>query len=159
MMADELRTKAIRLLARRERSRSELRRLLDPGGEDATIVDRLLDELQSQGWLSDARLAEQLVNGRRSRLGASRIRLELRRRGVCEEVVDDATQGLEAGDFAVALALWRRRFGKVAGERTERERQLRFLMARGFGHAMALKVLCHAGDHATDDFRERNDDS
>lgn len=158
-MADELRTKAIRLLARRERSRSELRRLLDPNGEDADRVEQLLDDLQSQGWLSEARLAEQVINGRRNRLGAGRIRLELRRRGLPEEIVDDATAGLEEGDFTVALVLWRRRFGKVASERTERERQLRFLMARGFGHAMALKVLRHAGDHDTDQFQERNDDS
>lgn len=158
-MADELRAKAIRLLARRERSRSEMRRLLDPGGDDAARVDPLLDELQSQGWLSEIRLAEQVVNGRRNRLGAGRIRLELRRRGLSEEVVDDATAGLEAGDFPVALALWRRRFGKVARERAERERQLRFLMARGFGHAMALKVLRHAGDHDTDEIQERSYDS
>lgn len=158
-MADELRTKAIRLLARRERSRSELKRLLDPGGDDTVQVDQLLDDLHAQGWLSEARLAEQVISGRRSRLGAGRIRMELRRRGVSEEVVDDATQGLEAGDLQVALALWRRRFGKVAAERTERERQLRFLVARGFSHALALKVLRHAGDEIADGFQEQDDDS
>lgn len=158
-MADELRTRAIRLLARRERSRVELRRLLDPNGDAAAHVDQLLDDLQSQGWLSEVRLAEQVVNGRRNRLGAGRIRLELRRRGLSAEVVDGATDGLEAGDFAVALALWRRRFGKVATERTQRERQMRFLVARGFGRGMALKVLHHAGDHDTDDLQEQNDDS
>jgi regulatory protein len=156
-MSQALRAKAIRLLARRERSRSELRRLLDPEGDAAAQVECLLDELEQQGWLSEARLAEQIVNGRRKRAGAGRIRLELRRRGLSEEAVDSATEGLESGDFAVAVDLWRRRFGKVAADRAGRERQLRFLLARGFGHGMALKVLRHAGDPDTDEIQEQYD--
>ena len=157
-MAQEMRGKAIRLLARRERSRAELRRLLDPNDDDVVNVGQLLDDLQNQGWLSEARLAEQVVNARRSRASAGRIRLELRRRGLPPDAVDGATEGLEAGDFTVALALWRRRFGKVASDRTERERQLRFLLARGFGQGMALKVLRHAGDQDSNDTQEWNDD-
>ena len=157
-MAQEMRGKAIRLLARRERSRAELRRLLDPNDDDVVNVGQLLDDLQNQGWLSEARLAEQVVNARRSRASAGRIRLELRRRGLPPDAVDGATEGLEAGDFTVALALWRRRFGKVAADRAERERQLRFLLARGFGQGMALKVLRHAGDQDSNDTQEWNDD-
>ena len=157
-MAQEMRGKAIRLLARRERSRAELRRLLDPNDDDVVNVGQLLDDLQNQGWLSEARLAEQVVNARRSRASAGRIRLELRRRGLPPDAVDGATEGLEAGDFAVALGLWRRRFGKVAADRAERERQLRFLLARGFGQGMALKVLRHAGDQDSNDTQEWNDD-
>jgi regulatory protein len=158
-MSQGLRSKAIRLLARRERSRAELRRLLDPDGDEVALVDQLLDDLQTQGWLSEARLAEQVVNTRRSRGSAGRIRLELRRRGLPQDAIDGATEGLEAGDFAVALDLWRRRFGKIADDRAERERQLRFLLARGFGQGMALKVLRHAGDQDSNDTQEWNDDS
>ena len=139
--APALRQKAIRLLARRERSRAELERLLGRHcGEDH---DRgpLLDELDARGWLSEPRLAAQVVHSRRSRAGAARIRQELARRGVGAEVIAQATAGLEAGDLATALALWRRRFGKPAGEPAERARQVRFLLNRGFGYGVALEVL------------------
>ena len=65
-MSQSLRDKAIKLLARRERSRAELQRLLDPEGERGPEVAALLDELQAQGWLSEARLAEQEAMLRRT---------------------------------------------------------------------------------------------
>ena len=150
-MTDTLRTQAIRLLARRDRSRSELRRLLDPQGSSAEAVDTLLDVLQSQGWLSEARLAEQLVRARRARGGAARLRHEMAQRGLDADVIARATEGLEETDLPTAVALWRKRFGVPATERAERERQLRFLVNRGFSRAIALKVLRVAGsDDALD---------
>lgn len=154
----EVRSKAFRLLARRERSRAELQALLDPRGNEREVVTALLDELQQQGWLSDARLAEQMVSARRSRAGAARIRLELRRRGLDAEAVSAATEGLEAGDLATATALWRRRFGSPPADRAERDRQFRFLVARGFSRSVAAKVLRAAGDAATDEHMENDDD-
>lgn len=157
-MCRELRGRAIRLLARRERSRAELQQLLDPEGSEREIVAALLDELQQQGWLSEARLAEQVVNARRSRFSAARVRLELKRRGLHADAVSQATQGLEAGDLATATALWQRRFGTAAADRSERERQLRFLLTRGFSRSVALKVLRNAGDPGPDDNQEIADD-
>jgi regulatory protein len=153
-----LRGKAIRLLARRERSRVELQRLLDPEGSARDAVCVLLDELQMQGWLSDARLADQIVHARRSRVGTARIRLELKRRGLSADAVAAATLGLDAGDSAAATALWQRRFGRVAEDRGQRERQLRFLLSRGFSRSVALKVLRDAGSALPDDDQEIVDD-
>jgi regulatory protein len=141
-----LRQKAIRLLARRERSRAEMGALLGPYCDDPAALAALLDDLQSRGWLSDARLAAQFVRMRRPRQSALRIRQELARRGVGADDITESTTGLEATDFEAALALWRRRFGEPASDRAQRERQLRFLLNRGFGHAIALKVLRSAED-------------
>jgi len=136
-----LRQKAIRLLAGRERSRAEMSALLGPYCDDSAALAALLDDLQSRGWLSDARLAAQLVRLRRPRASAVRIRQELARRGVDANQITESTAALEATDFDAALALWRRRFGEPAADRTQRSRQLRFLLNRGFGHSIALKVL------------------
>jgi len=144
-MVQALRSKAIRLLARRERSRSELRRLLDPEGTESQQVSALLDELQNQGWLSEARLADQLVRGRRSRSSAARVRLELKRRGLEADLIAASTAGLEADDLQTAMTLWQRRFGEAATDRTQRERQMRFLLNRGFSRSIALKVILNPG--------------
>lgn len=146
------------MLARRERSRAELQQLLDPESSQRDIVAALLDELQQQGWLSEARLAEQMVNARRPRSSAARIRMELKRRGLNADTVSSATAGLDAGDLAIATALWQRRFGAAATDRSERERQLRFLLTRGFSRGVALKVLRDAGSSESDDAQEIADD-
>lgn len=149
--AQTLRSKALRLLARRERSRAELERLLDPQGSNAGDVRALLDHLQEQGWLSEARLAEQVVRARRGRGSAARVRQVMARRGLPADVIAEATAGLDAGDLATASALWRKRFAHAATELSERERQLRFLLGRGFSRSIALKVLRLAGaPEATD---------
>ena len=114
--------------------------------DDATIVARLLDDLQSRGYLCEARLAEQVIRARRPRASASRVRQELARRGIAGEVIADSTVGLEASDLQAALALWRKRFRAPATDRVQRERQLRYLRNRGFNHAIALKVLRAVGD-------------
>ena len=139
--ASALRQKAIRLLARRERSRAEMEQLLGRLCAEPEELAALLDELQARGWLSEERLAAQFVASRRSRASATRIRQKLALRGVAPEVIAQSTAGLEASDLAAALALWRRRFGSRAADRTERERQIRFLLNRGFDHGVALKVL------------------
>jgi regulatory protein len=139
--APALRQKAIRLLARRDRSRAEMHRLLAAYCDDEAMLTALLDELQARDWLSEARLAAQFVHSRRSRVSAMRIRQQLAQRGVQPDVVAESTAGLEQTDLTAALALWRRRFGQPAADRAGRERQLRFLRNRGFGHGLALQVL------------------
>lgn len=148
--APALRQKAIRLLARRDRSRAEMQRLLAAYCADDAMIAALLDELQARDWLSEARLAAQLVHSRRSRSGALRIRQELTRRGLKPDVIEESTAGLEQTDLAAALDLWRRRFGQPAADRRQRERQLRFLLNRGFSHGTALQVLrlAHGADES-----------
>jgi len=123
--------------------------LLAPCCEDPDVLGPLLDDLEARGWLSEARLAAQFVRLRRPRASAARIRHELARRGVETDTVAESTSGLEAGDLAAALALWRRRFGEPPAERTQRERQLRFLLNRGFALGIALEVLRIGGGAET----------
>ena len=82
-----LRSRALKLLARREHSRVELQRKLAPHAEDPAALESLLDELMAHGWLAEGRVAEQLIHARRPRFGSGRIRQELLARGVAEEVV------------------------------------------------------------------------
>lgn len=143
--APALRQKAVSLLARRERSRAEMHSLLAAYCDDERTLTALLDALQECGWLSEARLAAQIVHSRRRRSSAAGIRHALARRGIQPEVIAVSTAGLDEGDLETALALWRRRFGQAAVGRAERERQLRFLLNRGFGRGVALKVLHTTG--------------
>src|SRR5437867_4135074 len=61
-----LRVRAMRFLARREHSRTELKRKLVPIAIEGEDIEALLDDLCMRGWLSDARYAEQSIRAKRS---------------------------------------------------------------------------------------------
>lgn len=141
-MAESLRGRALKLLARREHSRAELARKLAIHAEDPAEVERVLDDFERRGWLSESRVVEQLVHARRSRYGARRIERDLREKGISEEAVAVALAGLKAGELEAAREVWRRKFGgRQPGGPAERARQVRFLQGRGFDLEVILKVI------------------
>ena len=137
-----LRERALRLLARREHSRAELARKLSIHAEEPAEIERLLDDFERRGWLSERRVVEQLVHARRSRFGARRIERDLRQKGVSEEAVAAALADLKSGELDAAREVWRRKFGGSQPRRpADRAHQVRFLQGRGFDLEVALKVI------------------
>ena len=111
-MRPSLRVRALRLLAARERSRAELRRKLADDDTDPGELESVLDELQREGLLSEARLAEQLIHAARGRYGSRRVLERLRERGLDGEALERAAQALEVQELESARATWRKRFGR-----------------------------------------------
>ncbi|HEY7742705.1 MAG TPA: recombination regulator RecX [Burkholderiales bacterium] len=141
-MAESLRDRALRLLARREHTRAELTRKLSAHSEDPGELERVLDDLESRGWVSERRVVEQRVHTLRKRYGARRIERDLRQKGVSDDAVAAAVTGLKAGEFEAAREVWRRKFGgRQPGRPADRARQVRFLQGRGFDLEVILKVI------------------
>jgi regulatory protein len=140
-MADSLRGRAIRLLARREHSRHELARKLAAHAQDADELERVLDALEAQGWLSERRVVEQVVHARRRRFGARRIARELTEKGIGEETVAATLKTLEKEEVESARAVWRRKFSRLPRTAADRARQVRFLQGRGFSFDTIMQVL------------------
>lgn len=141
-MAESLLVRALRLLARREHSRTELGRKLSVHATDPDDVERVLDECERRGWLSERRVVEQRVHTLRQRFGARRIERELRQKGVSEEAVAAALAGLKDDELDAARAVWRRKFGGRQPRRpADRARQVRFMQGRGFDLDVILKVI------------------
>ena len=132
-----LRARALRSLARREHTRSELRRKLAPHEE----TEGQLDALQAQGFLSDERAAASLVHRRAARLGTQRLRQELQAKGLDASTVDAALEGLGGTELERARALWEHKFGAPAPDAAGRARQMRFLLARGFSADTVRRVV------------------
>lgn len=133
---------AIRLLARRDYSRAELTQRLERRGVARADIDSALDDLAAAGYLSDARYAEAVVAQKSGRYGKRAIVHTLKKRGIGADEAAEAIKPLAEHDEAEdALALWRQRFGVVPANQREKARQVRFLLARGYGLATALRVL------------------
>lgn len=127
-----LKARALRFLSMREHSRLELARKLARHAEEGDDVEALLDFLEKNNWLSQERFSESLIHRRAARFGNSRIVAELQSHGVAGEALQELKQGLNESETARACEVWQRKFGTVATDPAERNKQMRFLMQRGF---------------------------
>lgn len=137
------RKQALDLLARREHSRLELRRKLLARSHAEDMADEVLDSLQQERLLDEARFAEQFVRSRTGRgQGPAKIRAQLFQRGIGESLVDTALAEAECDWVAMAAAARHKRFGTAApGGYRERARQSRFLKSRGFEYGQIQTAL------------------
>ena len=127
-------------MAAREHSRAELEQKLARYGPTPEELTETLDFLVSQGWLSDARYASEVVRSKSSRVSRARLAERLRSKGVATEHITSATESLD--DLATAESVWAKKFGgALPTNAKETARQVRFLQSRGFSVEVALKVI------------------
>jgi regulatory protein len=140
-MSNELRQQAIRLLARREHTRTELARKLAARGTSDEI-ESVLTELEASQLLSDKRAAESYVRGHSARLGASRLRHDLKSKGVSVEMIDEQLSNEDMPDeLERARAVWTRKFSAAPADSRDWARQARFLQGRGFASDIIRRLL------------------
>ena len=167
MTADDLRARALRLLARREYSRQELasKLLSKPAPRparcprnandvfaSASFVDEvyeppteadvaaLLDDLTQRKMLSDDRYAEMRARVRAPRYGDSRLRQELTQKGIDRDTIT-AVLAEQPDELSRCHEIWLRKFGQLPGDMNERARQTRHLASRGFAMRVIQQVL------------------
>lgn len=139
-----LTARAVAALARRDYSRRELERKLARTLEDDETPEKLasvLDELEKRGYLSDERFAKGRARVQSTSLGNARIRQDLRRSGVSDELARKAVEEIELPEEVRALRVWKKRFSELPKDYKERERQIRYLAYRGFGMGAIGQVL------------------
>ncbi|HUX67951.1 MAG TPA: RecX family transcriptional regulator [Terriglobales bacterium] len=103
--ADGLYEKAVRSLAQRGRSESELRRRLGPRAASAGALEAALARLRDHGYLDDARLAQSAAAHQKEGLrhGRARALRELQGRGLANELAQAAVAAAYAGENEDAL--------------------------------------------------------
>lgn len=130
--------RALRHLARREHSRAELARKLAPHAASPAALEQLLDALAAKKQLSDERYAELRAHQLSRKYGAARIRLDLKAKGVGQELIERVCA---AGELERAASILQRKYRAPASSRAERARRMRFLQQRGFSHDTIRRLL------------------
>ena len=141
-----LKGRALRYLAAREHSRTELERKLRLHEEEPGQLAQVLDELQAKDFISEARVVESVIHRRASRFGAARIKYELLNKGLGAEAVAEAVNRLKGSELERAQVIWRKKFDGPAPDAAARAKQMRFLAARGFGGDVIRRVLSQADE-------------
>ena len=156
--AKKMRNKALRLLTTREHSREELLRKLAVAKvrrtreeakapkPDKDDIASLVDDLTAQGWQSDDRYAEAIVRRLTGQASRRFIGEKLAQAGIKKDVATTALEAIDLDDAEVAQALWTRRFGDTPKDDKDRQRQIRYLLSRGFHLGDAFKLVPRAAE-------------
>lgn len=132
---------ALKLLSRRDYSRTEFVNKLTKAEFDKPDVEAAADWCHEQGFLNEARFAETTSRRLGTKYGAQRVAHTLRQKGVTEEAVSAALLTLKDTEPDRARALWIRKFGSVAESAEEKSKQIRYLQSRGFSFAVIKLVI------------------
>ena len=138
---------ALRILKYRFNSAAELRRKLRSKRFERDLIDATLERLTKEKWLDDARFAAAYVRTRGlSKKGKMRIRSELIRAGVADDVIASAvTENVDADEErARALALAQRRMPILARKYAPdvvRNKLTVYLLNQGYDAALVREIV------------------
>jgi len=136
-----LKARAIAYLSRREHSRRELARKLEPHASSADQLEKLLDWLVAGNWQSDQRFAHSLINRRGGRYGWRRIAQELQQHGIDEALIQELAAQQQDNEYATAYAVWEKKYKHLAQTPKDYAKQQRFLASRGFNAGVIRQIL------------------
>ncbi|HLR95904.1 MAG TPA: regulatory protein RecX [Jiangellaceae bacterium] len=140
------RTIALRKLTGAPQTRAQLATAMAKRSVPDQVAGDVLDRLTDAGLIDDAAYAQAWVQSRQAGRGLSRRALgqELRRKGVDQEVIDDALSLIDVGqEEAAARELVRRRLASTDGlpVQTRVRRLLGMLARKGYSPELAHTVV------------------
>lgn len=136
--------KAVTLLSMRARTEKEIIDSLRQNTYPEEVIARVMQRLTEAGYINDADFAAQFFSSRLSRgLGSRRIRMELRKKGVSADTIDDTITALDAEDiFSSAIKTAEKAArGKNLSDRADRQKVLAALARRGYDYDIARAAL------------------
>ena len=140
--------RAMRLLAQRDHSETELRRKLAAQDVSEEDVEQAIAYCHDHHWLDDRRFAERyLVMRSQKGYGVQRIQQELGMKGIARELIHDAFASSDIDWCALAKQTAHRKFGQtLPQEWKEKAKVQRFLLYRGFFQEEIYAVFSNLSD-------------
>lgn len=140
--------RAMRLLAQRDHSETELRRKLAAQDVSEEDVEQAIAYCHEHKWLDDRRFAERyLVMRSQKGYGVQRIQQELGMKGIARDLIHDAFASSDIDWSTLAKQTAHRKFGQtLPQEWKEKAKVQRFLLYRGFFQEEIYAVFSNLSD-------------
>jgi regulatory protein len=135
---------AYKAVARRDLTVAELRAGLERKHVPPEAIDDAVAELESTGFLDDARYAMQFAEDKREleQWGTERIAQDLRRRGVARQLIDAAVSTYDRdSELRTAFLLLEQRYPTAPSDDRERDRAWQMLVRRGYSPELAYDAI------------------
>lgn len=136
--------RALHLLEQGDRTKKDLEEKLLKNGYPPEAVEAALAYVESFHYIDDKRYALSYIQNQSGRKGRARIQMELRRKGVPQEYIDQAFQEMEEETDTEAVIrelVQKKRRGQGPMDEKEKQRLYGFLLRRGFSTSDILSVL------------------
>ena len=112
-----------------------------PYAQDDQELDAVLDKLEKQKFLSDARYAQSIARRKSDRYGSALIVESLRQQGVGQHIIEDVKSDLKDSEIDRLYELWQKKFGVYAQDAVQRSKQIRYLASKGFAIGLINQVV------------------
>ena len=135
--------KAVKFLSYRPRSEDEVRKNLKKHKFQEEIIEKVIDRMRRGGLVNDVNFAELWVENRsefRPR-GSRLLRMELRKKGIPDDVIENATKDLTEDELAFRAASKQARKYKKLEWQEFRKKMNGFLARRGFDYGIISNVI------------------
>jgi regulatory protein len=137
--------KALHTISYRQRSEAEVKEKLKTKGYDDGIVERVIERLRINGMVGDAAFARDWIENRTAFRPRSKkhLSLELRQKGISEDIIQDAIEVSEVDEDGLALQL-ARNYGRRLGALDWQKFRLRlgaYLGRRGFSYDTVSTIV------------------
>ena len=141
LTGSRLRSYAFAVLTRREYSKAELIEKLALYAMNRDEVLKLVDELATQNYQSDQRVAEIMLSSqKRKGKGPNRIKLALKSKKIDSSLIQEELKETDWNEQAYQLKV--KKFGlPVEKEAKLKAKQIRFLVYRGFEMDAIIKAI------------------
>lgn len=134
---------ALNFLSYRPRSESEVKTRLLKHGFATSEIEAVIEKLKEQGLLDDATFAEFWKDNRDTFRPQSKFltKIELRRKGVAKEVIDEVVGSLDDSESAYRAGIARARRIPTSDHIIFRKRLGDYLRRRGFSFSIVNEVV------------------
>jgi regulatory protein len=137
--------KAHHWCAYQERCQQEMRDKLYEWGVNTSVVEQVIAELISGGFLNEARFANAFASGkfRIKQWGRIKIKQELRYRKIPEPLIRSALAAIDDQDYMQTLLRIITKKEKTESEKQSAKRDykiMRYCIARGFEHDLVREI-------------------
>lgn len=136
--------RVLHLLEQGDRTKKDLEEKLLKNGYPPEAAEAALAYVESFHYIDDKRYALSYIQNQSGRKGRARIQMELRRKGVPQEYIDQAFQEMEEETDTEAVIrelVQKKRRGQGPMDEKEKQKLYGFLLRRGFSTSDILCVL------------------
>ena len=135
--------RAVKFLNHRPRSESEVVARLRKQNTDESIIEEVLSRLRRGGLVDDRKFAQAWVENRAEFRPRSiyALRVELRQKGVAEEVIEEALDGLDEEKLAYQAASKQVRKYRDLEWEAFRKKLSGYLARRGFNYGIISSIV------------------
>ncbi len=119
----------------------EIRDFLKKKGYLADVQDYVVEKMRQYRFLDDAAYARAYAESMAKKKGARLIAMELKRKGISDEIAEEAVEGISDGDKAAKDLLERYLRNKDVTDRKVIQKAYAHLLSKGFDYETAQRAL------------------